>query len=220
MLNSLHSWGRLRTSDHFASASWLSGMTGLNHQTRKKNFSTWTCGYEMASSSWQACEVEFSLSYFTQEETEVPKSWMIILNHMDGQTKNWIRSFWIHYYYTEFPLSSKRGKDSGSNSIHIVEKKACRDHIVQDGYMVMICPANKSCSSTVEFIVPPGCQSMGHTFKSVTCLLESSRCSSVLESFISGGRSCPMWTGHLCCLQWPVASHHMSLLRVAGIGGH
>lgn len=34
------------------------------------------------------------------------------------------------------------------------EKKACRDHTVEDGYMVMICPVNKSCSSTVEFIVP------------------------------------------------------------------
>lgn len=219
MLNSLHSWGRLRTSDYFASASWLSGMTGLHHQTRKKNFlyvNMWVWnGFIFTAGTWSRI---FFIVFYTgrnwgaQKLNDYFKSHGWSNKELDPKLLNSLLLHWVS--------SVKEERKTFWQQQHShCEKKACRDHIVQDGYMVMICPVNKSCSSTVEFIVPPGCQSMGHTFKSVTCLLESSRCSSVLESFISGGRSCPMWTGHLCCLQWPVASHHMSLLRVAGMEG-
>lgn len=166
MLNSLHSWGRLRTSDHFASASWLSGMTGLHHQTRKKNFQyvnmwVWN-GFIFMAGMWSRI---FFIVFYTgrnwgaQKLNDYFKSHGWSNKELDPKLLNSLLLHWVS------SVKEERKRFWQQQHSHC-EKKACRDHIVQDGYMVMICPVNKSCSSTVEFIVPPGCQSMGHTFKS------------------------------------------------------
>lgn len=176
-------------------------MTGLHHQTRKKKFQyvnmwVWNGFIFTAGTGSRIFFIVFHTggNWGAQKLNDYFKSHGWSRRELDPKLLNSLLLHWVSSVEEE-------RKRFWQQQLHMVKKKAYRDHRVQDSYMVMIRPVNKSCSSTVEFIPPPspGCQSMGHTFKSVTCLLESSLGSSVLESFMRGGRSCPVWTGHLCC---------------------